>query len=148
MINQDKTTEKGFTLVEVLASIVIISILFLGIVQLLNFTNKTAVSNNAKLVSTHLAKATIERIKIKPDEFFPTDEIKTKTYDKSNCIPAHCEELFTFLVNDEVYDVYVKTSQNTEEYKLNLINVVVTIEQQNKNLTSTVEGYVVNETVE
>ena len=57
-------SRNGFTLVEVLAAIVIISIILIGVVNLLHFTNKTAYSNNAKLVSINLAKASIERIKL------------------------------------------------------------------------------------
>ena len=53
-------SERGFTLVEVLASVVIISIVLIGVVNLLIFTNKTAVSNNDKLVAINLAKASID----------------------------------------------------------------------------------------
>lgn len=137
--------EIGFTLVEVLTSIVIISIIFLGIIQLLNFTNKTAVSNNTKLVTTHLAKATIERVKMTPDHFFPTDNVTTNTFDKTNCIPENCENVYSFKLNGSEYDVRVKISQDNEEKRLNLINVLVTVEHFEKQINSTVEGYVTNE---
>src|SRR5690625_6696683 len=85
-----KSTQKGFTLVEVLASIVIISVILVGVAQLMLFTNKTAVSNNSKLVTTHLAKATMERIKIEPEAYFPFSNVTSekKEYTKNNCHPT------------------------------------------------------------
>jgi len=143
-----KSTQKGFTLVEVLASIVIISVILLGVAQLMLFTNKTAVSNNSKLVTTHLAKATMERIKIEPDTYFSFSNVSTekKEYTKNNCQVENCEELYEFYVNDQTYDVTVQVSQNDEEKELDLINVFVTVQQANKNTKSSVEGYVVDET--
>lgn len=142
--------EKGFTLVEVLASILIISIIFLGVAQLIAFTNKTAVSNNSKLVTTHLAKATIERIKIEPETYFALDELKTglTTYSGENCKPDGCEDLYEFIVNDQTYEVEVKISQTDEEKELNLVNVIASVKQKNKKIQSVVEGYVIDETFE
>jgi|SRR5690625_366986 len=142
-MNSKKIKEgNGFTLVEVLASIVIISIIFLGVMQLIHFTNKTAVSNNTKLVTTHLAKATMERIKLTPEEFFPTNNVTVKTYDKHNCEVENCSNLYSFKVNDNDYDVRVAVSQQEEEKLLNLINVVVYVQSQVKGEESMVEGYV------
>ncbi|HLS67101.1 MAG TPA: type II secretion system protein [Pseudogracilibacillus sp.] len=142
-MNSKKIKEgNGFTLVEVLASIVIISIIFLGVMQLIHFTNKTAVSNNTKLVTTHLAKATMERIKLTPEEFFPTNNVTVKTYDKHNCEVENCSNLYSFKVNDNDYDVRVAVSQQEEEKQLNLINVVVYVQSQVKGEESMVEGYV------
>src|SRR5699024_7342090 len=97
--NNHYRNENGFTLVEVLASIVIISVIMLGVVQLMSFTNKTAASNNSKLVTTHLAKATIERIKMQPETYFPFNEVVDKTYTKENCKPEDCEDLYQLQVN-------------------------------------------------
>ena len=139
--------DNGLTLVEVLASIVIISVILLGVVQLLSFANKTAMSNNSKLVTTHLAKATIERIKTVPETYFSFYDINSEsmTYTKNNCIPEACENLYQWNVNDRTYEVTVKVSQTNEEKILDLINVVVTVELSGKNIKSTVEGYVIDE---
>ena len=144
----NKSTQKGFTLVEVLASIVIISVVLVGVAQLMLFTNKTAVSNNSKLVTTHLAKATMERIKIEPEAYFPFSNVTSekKEYTKNNCHPTDCEQLYEFYVNDQTYDVTVQVSQNEEESELDLINVFVKVKQTNKSTESCVEGYVVDET--
>lgn len=141
--------EKGVTLVEVLASIVIISIILLGVFSLLTFTNKTAVSNNAKLVSINLAKATIERMKVKPDDYFYNfEELKAKTaefevvYDHEDCHTSACETLYLPVVNDQTYHVEITVSQTDEERDLKLLNVVVTVSLAERNIKSVVEGYV------
>lgn len=151
MKNKEKAytrDEKGFTLVEVLVSIVIISLILLGVVNLFAFTNKTAKSNNTKLVSTHLAKATIERIEMQPESFFPLDQVNSteKEYRISDCQSEACKKLYEFKVNDLVYDVMIKVRQDDEEEKLGLINVVVEIGQGQSNLKSIVEGYLIDET--
>lgn len=140
--------EKGLTLVEVLASIVIISIILLGVFSLLTFTNKTAVSNNAKLVSINLAKATIERMKVKPDDYFYNfEELKAKTaefevvYDHEDCHTSECD-LYLPVVNDQTYHVEITVSQTDEERDLKLLNVVVTVSLAERNIKSVVEGYV------
>lgn len=142
--------EKGFTLVEVLASIVILSIIVIGIFQMFIFSGNTATSNQTKLVTTHLAKATIERIKIDHESFFPIDIVEPNnekhTFNKNNCSNYSNCDLFLVKVNDLDYEIEVTVSQNTEhEKELNLINVIVQVTQPDKNLHSKVEGYVVDE---
>lgn len=141
--------EKGFTLVELLASIIILSIIIIGILQMFIFSAKTATSNQTKLVTTHLAKATIERVKVDAESFFPFEQItdQEKTFSKTNChhyAGVDCD-LFEVKVNDLNYEIEIKASQDDREATLNLINVVVTVMQPDKKLSSKVEGYVVNE---
>lgn len=139
--------ERGFTLVELLASVVILSIIIIGIFQLFVFTSKTATSNQTKLVTTHLAKATIERVKVDAETFFPMDHIPDESIDKNNC--HHYEHvdchLYEIKINDLDYDVVLDVSQSEEEEALHLINVIVTVTQEESNLSSKVEGYVVDE---
>lgn len=141
------TYENGFTLVEVLASIVIISVILLGVVNLFSFTSKTAVSNNAKLVTTHLAKATLERVNIQQESYFPLHEVgeEERTYTKSECQAyENCQpKLYQLHVNDQTYDVELKVSQNEDEKELHLINVMVEVKLSKQNIKSTVEGYVI-----
>lgn len=141
--------EQGVTLIEVLASIVIISIILMGVFSLLIFTNKSAVSNNSKLVSINLAKATIERMKVAPEEFMDMDEIKVKpvpfeeVFNKDNCKPKpNCENLYEHNVNNQTYDVEITVNQTPEEKDLKLVNIVVTISLEKRNINSIVEGYV------
>lgn len=145
-----RKNEKGFTLVELLASIIILSIIIIGIFQMFVFTSKTATSNQTKLVTTHLAKATIERIKVDAESFFPLDIVNVneeKEINSANCSSlsnVDCD-LYEIKVNDLTYQVEIYVSQNEEEVDLNLINVVVTVTEDEKNLSSKVEGYVVDE---
>lgn len=143
-------SRNGFTLVEVLAAIVIISIILIGVVNLLHFTNKTAYSNNAKLVSINLAKASIERIKLQPEAYFDLGNIIDTTYTSNNCVPKDCSSLYQLKVNDQTYEVKLQISQNEEEKKLQLINCVVTVKLNDdyRNIESTVEGYVIYENIE
>lgn len=146
-MRQIRKHAKGFTLVEVLASVVIISVILLGVAQLFNFTNKTAVSNNIKLVTTHLAKASIERIKIQPEAYFTEEQIaESAPITLNNCKGENCETLYQLIINDDVYHVTVYPSQDEKESDLRLINVLVEVEHEKRGLKSTVEGYVINET--
>lgn len=149
-----KTFQKkqtGYTLIEVLAAIVIISIILIGVVNLLNFTNKTAYSNNSKLVSINLALATIERIKIQPSDYFKQEDIveigKIYTYTSKNCPTGDekCKSVYQLYVNDQHYEVELKVSQSNEEKMLNLINTVVTVKlnsNDERKIESTMEGYI------
>lgn len=142
----------GFTLTEVLAAIVIFSLIFIGLASLLLFTNKTAYSNNAKLVSVNLAKASMERVKIMPEAYFKLEDVgeDVRTYSVNNCKPTNCAELYQIQINDQTYHVELEVSQNIEEEKLNLINCVVTVKlvTDDRTIESTVEGYVHDENME
>lgn len=142
--------EKAYTLVEVLASILIISIIVIGIFQLFFFSGSTAKSNETKLVTTHLAKATIERIKIDYKSFIPVDKIvKDNAYykfNKDNCATYKNCEMYIIKVNDLIYEVEVTVSQReTHEKELNLFDVLVEVTHPDKNISSKLEGYVVHE---
>lgn len=146
--------EQAFSLVEILASVVLISIVLIGVLNLFIFTNKTAVTNNDKLVAINLAKATIERMKIKPDDFFPLpneepapeyvgrDAENPIHYDGTHCLSEECENLYAREINDVTYNVKVSISQDSIEQNLRLINAVVRVEHSDKKISSTVEGYI------
>lgn len=72
--------ESGFTLIEVVASIVIITIILLSFSQLFIQSNKTAAYNNEKLVAINMAEAELERLKMSPfSEHLPQID-STKVY--------------------------------------------------------------------
>jgi len=149
------SSEKGFTLIEVVASLVIISIILLGAYGLLIFSNETAQSNNDKLVAINVGKATIERIKIDPNSYFGNirnyvlENGFSVTLTSENCMPENCEELYQLIINDKNYDIAVTISQSEEavdergysEIDLRLINVLVQVELDDAVLHQ-VEGYV------
>ncbi|GGA82064.1 type IV pilus modification PilV family protein [Ornithinibacillus halotolerans] len=135
--------EGGFTLVEVLASLVIISIILIGTFNLIVFTNEAAVSNNHRLVAINLATATLERIKVVPSSYFtmPTEENFYQTFNKDNCEEAKCD-MYSTLLNDKNYLLILDVSQTTEEKAMGLLEVIVTIELPEENIRHKVEGYV------
>lgn len=128
--------ENGLTLIEVLASLVIISIVLTGFMALFGTTNKLAVSNSEKLVVVNLADSYLERVKANPKEFItpfpPTIENQSKG------IPQAVLEM-----NNKKYEIEVKVTQSNDEFnKLSLVNVVVKVKSKNSNMSSSVEGYV------
>lgn len=71
---------KGFSLVEVLASLVIISIVLVSFMALFTNTNRIAVNNSEKLVVVNLADSYLERVKINPSEFLPFPPTLNSSY--------------------------------------------------------------------
>lgn len=59
-------SEKGFSLIEVVASIVLISIILLMFAQIFVSTNHTAAVNTEKLVTINLADAVLAKLKSEP----------------------------------------------------------------------------------
>lgn len=128
--------EKGFTLVEVLASLVIISIVLMSFIAIFSNTNKLAVSNSEKLVVINLADAYLERVKVNPTEFIapfpPTKKDESKGRTQS-----------TVRMNEKNYKVIIKVTQSTSEFnELSLLNIVVTVRAEKSTHTSSVEGYI------
>lgn len=150
--------EDGFTLVEILVSIVILMIIMIGFFQLFIHTNKTAVHNNEKIVAINLAKATIERMKVAPFSYIEEPEKKPDYIgkDRSNAIKydfnkcssigkLNCEQLYKPEINDQTYIVEIEVNQDSDEMNMKLINAVVTVSLPDKNIRSSVEGYVTYE---
>lgn len=126
--------EEGFALVEILASVVIISIILMGVFNFIIFSNKTAATNNEKLVAIHLAKSTMERIKVEMDEhnkhkrapedfpYFDLTNIPVNEkveFAAGDCatlkFAEKCERLYAPKINDVVYHVKVSVSQYDHE---------------------------------
>ncbi|MBU5265695.1 type IV pilus modification PilV family protein [Virgibacillus proomii] len=144
--------QRGFTLVEVLASLVILSIVLIGVSNLFIFTNKTAVTNNEKLLVMNLSKATMERMKMEPFAYIKKSEQfnEPMTYTYETCKQQHlaqCEQRYQPTINNKRYLVEITASQSKDSYvvneeKLGLINVIVTVEDETKKIKNQVEGYV------
>lgn len=133
--------ERGFTLVEVLVSLVILSIVLMSFIAIFGNTNKLAVRNSEKLVVINLADAYLEKIQIDPKAtisptVFPSTTVAlpyTKTYNQA------------LTVNGKNYDILIKVSQNTEDNKLSLYNAIVTVRAVNSKVSSSVEGYLTDD---
>ncbi|WP_170138763.1 type IV pilus modification PilV family protein [Oceanobacillus chungangensis] len=146
-VQKSLTDETGFTLVEVLASLTILSIILVGVFNLFIFTNEAAVSNNDRLVAINLGQATMERVKHNPSAYFDNSSANSaltevgKTYTAANCEKNNCESLYEVLINDNTYHISLTVSQNSDETKLKLIDVIVTVELKGK-ANHKVEGYI------
>lgn len=134
--------ETGFSLIEVVASVVIISIALLSCIQLIIHTNKTADLNNDKLVAINLADGILEKLKA-----------TTITQDTSitNVNDYFHSEPTTMSINGRDYTISYSASQSTTqpsssaaytEEQLNLIKVVVTVTSPNGKTKGSSEGYV------
>lgn len=147
----------GASLVEVVASLLILSVLLLTFFNLFVFTNKAAHSSQDKLIGTYLAKATLERVKADPLSYIdPPDSAapppyagKTKddpyVYSYDVCKAKNfrdCETLYLPLVNGKTYEIYLYVYQDVSDRRLNLINVAVQARLEDKGIASTVEGFV------
>ena len=128
--------DKGFSLIEVIASIVILSIVLLSFFQIFIQTNKTAVSNNEKLVVINLADAELERLKLDPS--LAKDALVKQSHPKQT-VEKKVE------LNDKDYIVSIRASQDADEQKIKLINVLVQVVAEKSKTKSSVEGYVSNE---
>lgn len=145
--------EKGFTLVEVLASTVIISIVLIGLLNFILFTNNTASINNDRLVAIHLGKASLERVKMDPFSYIerPVSDPGSdyvKEYNKDTCLSlgfSTCD-FYEPVINDQSYEITITASQekkeHVNEHALHLINIVVTVKDESNKVKHQVEGYV------
>lgn len=149
------TKERGFTLIEVVASIVIIGIVLISFSQLFIQSNKTAVYNNEKLVTINLADATLTKLKA---ESFPKNstithaEVNKYFVDNVEPDPAKKKAPLEINMNGKKYSVTysasqsprvldVQNSKNSEE-ELGLIKVVVTVTAPDGKIKGSSEGYV------
>ncbi|RZT21579.1 prepilin-type N-terminal cleavage/methylation domain-containing protein [Fictibacillus sp. BK138] len=136
-------SDKGFSLIEVLISLTILSVSVIGISQFFTQANQISSSNNNKLVATNLARMTLERIHHDYTTYGITPF--THTYDKSNCSTADCEQLFQTMINNVTYDIEIEaTEQSDQELTIKLLPIKVTISYgpEDKRKHTSVEGYV------
>ncbi len=138
-------SEKGFSLIEVLISLTILSVSVIGISQFFSQANQISAGNNNKLVATNLARMTLERLQ----NDYAAYEMKAipKTYEKSQCTTSTCRDLYETMINNNVYETkIIVKSQKGEESSIKLFPVKVTIQYtSNQKVQSTsVEGYVKN----
>ncbi|MFS0876910.1 type IV pilus modification PilV family protein [Solibacillus isronensis] len=143
--------KKGFTLLEVVASLAIISIILLSFAQLFVQSNRVAFFNNEKLIVTNLADAVLGRMQ--------NTSYTAKRLGNNEPI-ANCSQPNTLKklsgeniqLNDKVYTVTYTACQNSNiknalnsEQNLNLVRVTVSVTTPNGKTTGKTEGYVVLE---
>lgn len=136
-------SEKGFSLIEVLISLTILSVSVIGISQFFNQANQISAGNNNKLVATNLARMTLERLQ----NDYKAYEISAapKTYEINQCTTANCRNLYETTINNNIYKTKITIKpQQGEETSIKLFPVKVTIQytSNQKVQVTSVEGYV------
>lgn len=130
--------EKGLTLVEVLAAVVLISIVLMGFMALFGTTNKYAVTNSEKLIVINLADAHLERLKTDPVVYFKDSSFTFPT----TPITTKITSTRTDTINGRNYIVTIDFKPSGQANAQSLLDVVVTVKASTSNLSSSVEGFV------
>lgn len=140
--------EKGFSLVEVSAAIVILTIVITSIYPLFSQSKDMTVRNEERLVAYHAAEAILQRAKTTPNTFFekpiPFSELKNQSVcttdnDKKN---NDCY----ILINNNAYeweltfdDVPLTEQSKNNERHQSLVQVTVTIKNIHRLQSATID---------
>lgn len=143
-------TNEGFTLIEILASIVILGILLTGFFQFFIFSQKTTTSNQDKLVALNIAQKVFEQVKNNaypevtvidttvPVEYPVTHDFVNVCSSGDADKLSGCKEIITS--NNKTYDVKIVVSEKKED--LLLLFVKVQVFDASGYMKSNVKGYV------
>lgn len=144
--------EKGFSLVEVVASLVIISIVLLSLLPFFINAKTISQSNMERLVVINLADATMERLKIDPYSYIekPKDNPRYLFKKFGNQSYKSCADLidqescspYEIVLNGNEYNIEIQASQSADEAELKLIGIIATVTNADGKIKYPVEGYV------
>ncbi|KGR84826.1 PulJ/GspJ family protein [Lysinibacillus odysseyi] len=145
--------ENGISLIELVASIAIVSIVLISFAQLFIQANKASVHNNEKLVTINLADAALA--KLQSETFTKKPAITNMNdyfIDTTEKDPIKKRPPLAIAMNEKTYMVSYKASQSDvspssgkirySEKSLNLIKVVVTVTAPDGKIKGSSEGYV------
>ncbi|MDD1502040.1 type II secretion system protein [Lysinibacillus sp. CNPSo 3705] len=143
-------SQRGFSLIEVVASLVLISIILLSFAQIFISTNKTATVNTEKLVTVNLADAVLAKLKSDSLTKIATQDLNDYFNDTGEPDAKKKNPPLEIDLNGKTYAITYTPYQNTNKYAnsdftekdLNLIKVVVTVTSQNGKTKGSSEGYV------
>ncbi|EGL81586.1 hypothetical protein CathTA2_2949 [Caldalkalibacillus thermarum TA2.A1] len=111
-------SERGFSLIELLASLVIVAVVLISFAAFFVQSGKFNAHNQSKLVAVNLARGTLEQLPL--DGMEPP--LEGQIYDYGWCKDQlqdekNCETFFKPVVNDKAYDIVIKTGQAVEDVK-------------------------------
>lgn len=137
--------EKGFTLVEVLVSLTLLTSVVLAASYFFTQSNTVSSYNNQKLVAVNLARATLERIQLAPDAYI-TNGLSGSPYSFQKCQNqggTSCGN-YQVMINNHEYRIDIIVSQDQNEADIELADIQVDVALLNSKIaiTSSVEGYV------
>lgn len=142
--------EKGFTLVEILVSLTLLTTIVLTASYFFTQSNTISSYNNQKLVAVNLARSTLERIQLEPTSYI-TNGIAGSPYSYQSCLTSgesSCQNYRVFINNHEyTIDVALSQDNNEKDLKLVDIQVDVSLTSSDKSIKSTVEGYIANDSI-
>lgn len=137
----------GFTLVEVLVSIIILALIVTGFFQFFIFSQKMTVSNQGNLVGINIAQSVLEQVKEKsyPEVTVPS-AVYPKTFDAaSTCTSSDqtvkdmCLKRYQKTVNNKNFSIEIIVGT---EIGHNLHSVKVKVYGKDRRLKSTVKGMI------
>lgn len=99
--------DRGFTLVEVLASVVILALLATVFFQMFVFSQKTTTTSKEKLVALNVAQGVLERIQHKAHKEIIEPGIYTIEDCNDSSNNSNCDRLYNPLINDVTYKVEI-----------------------------------------
>ena len=150
--------ENGISLIEVVASLAIITLILLSFSQFFIQAKKTSAYNNEKIVTINLADGVLARLQNRTYTNLNTSDLSVYFQDTQQSDPLLKNPPTAIQINDKVYTVTYKLSQAPEKLKkeevpisyyseaeLGLIKVVVTVTSPNGKTKGSSEGYVVIE---
>jgi prepilin-type N-terminal cleavage/methylation domain-containing protein len=136
---------RGFALVEVLATIVILGIIILSFFQFFIFSQKTTTNNQDKLVAINVAQKVLEQIKEEAGETDSTTAQKSQYWSVTHpadhiYVKRYAGEGHQENVNGKTYSVQIEVTQ--EKPDSNLYMVTVSINGLDDRSESSVKGLV------
>lgn len=136
MRKNDIRNQNGLTLIEVLASLVILGIVFVGIMTVLPQMSLFNMKTGDKLQTMNLAKQELAEIK-------KQERIEKLAYTNVNCID--CVEFNRYVKNkngyDYIVDVYLSPELEGESTDTTLFKIHLKITKENRTISETY-GYV------
>lgn len=137
-------SEKGFSLIEVLVSLSILSVSVIAISNFFVQSNEISEGNNRKLVAANLARMTLDRVQQNYTSYgikVPTAEDTFNTSDCHDLAYDACKNLYSTKINNTEYEITIHIRKSTEnEVKMKLLPISVIISYLDKD--TSVEGYV------
>ncbi|WP_071395930.1 type II secretion system protein [Bacillus tuaregi] len=144
--------DRGFTLLEILASVLILGIVLTVFFQYFVFAQRATTSNEDQLVAMNLAEKVLERMvntgtgegylsDIRKNVTFPIPADNYEEIGKGNCNGAsNCENRYQFSVKNQEYEV--KLAVYPEHDNLGIYPVEVQVYGADDKLISKVKGLV------
>lgn len=126
---------RGFTLIEVLASITILAIIGIGLFQFFIMSQKGTINSQEKLEAFNIAQTVFERVKsgeysdeIKGDEI--TEEYE-RNFTNDSCTVGDCDYKYIFEANNREYKIRIIVKEH--ELDLHKVEVFVSDGEEDRS---------------